>query len=106
MKYERTADVAAEYDDEISSPSVTWKMPAVMRFRAMPRAQKHGIGLSRLNVYQQDGFRCQFCGNKFPVAQLSYGHVVPRRARGRTDWTEHRHSMQAVQHAEGKPPLR
>jgi hypothetical protein len=27
MKYEGTVDVMAEYEDEISSPSVTWKIP-------------------------------------------------------------------------------
>ena len=35
MKYEGTADVVAEYDDVISSPSVTWKMPAVMRLKIL-----------------------------------------------------------------------
>ena len=87
MKYEGTADVVAEYDDEICSPSVTWRMPAVMRLRSMPRTQKRGLKFSRLNVYQRDGFRCQYCGDKFPIESLSYDHVVPRSAGGRTDWT-------------------
>ena len=86
MRYEGTADVVAEYDEEISSPSVTWKMPAVMRLRKMPSTRKRGVKFSRLNVYQRDGYRCQYCGGKFPVALLSYDHVVPRSAGGRTDW--------------------
>jgi 5-methylcytosine-specific restriction endonuclease McrA len=86
MRYEGTAEVVVEYEDEIRSPSVTWKMPAVMRLRSMPRAQKRGIKFSRLNVYQRDGYRCQYCGNRFAVAMLSYDHVVPRAAGGRTDW--------------------
>jgi 5-methylcytosine-specific restriction endonuclease McrA len=86
MRYEGTADVVAEYEDEISSPSVTWKMPAVMRLRAMPRGQKRGVKFSRQNVYQRDGYRCQYCGNRFPIAALSYDHVVPRSAGGRTEW--------------------
>jgi len=52
----------------------------------MPSAQKRGVKFSRLNVYQRDGYRCQYCGNKLPVAALSYDHVVPRAAGGRTDW--------------------
>jgi 5-methylcytosine-specific restriction endonuclease McrA len=87
MRYEGTADVVVEYDDEIASPSVTWKMPAVLRLRRMPRAQKRGIRFSRLNVYQRDGYRCQYCGNQFPVDLLSYDHVVPRAAGGQTTWT-------------------
>jgi 5-methylcytosine-specific restriction endonuclease McrA len=86
MRYEGTAEVVVEYEDEICSPSVTWKMPAVMRLRTMPRAQQRGIKFSRLNVYQRDGYRCQYCGNRFAVALLSYDHVVPRAAGGRTDW--------------------
>lgn len=86
MKYEGTAEVVAEYEDVIASPSVTWKMPAVMRLRSIPRAQKRGVNFSRLNVYQRDGYRCQYCGGKFPIAALSYDHVVPRSAGGRTDW--------------------
>ncbi len=87
MKYEGTADVVAEYEDEVSSPSVTWKMPAVMRLRSIPRAQKRGVKFSRLNVYQRDGYRCQYCGDKFPEGKLSYDHVVPRSAGGTTTWT-------------------
>jgi 5-methylcytosine-specific restriction endonuclease McrA len=87
MRYEGTAEVVVEYEDEICSPSVTWKMPAVMRLRSMPKAQQRGIKFSRLNVYQRDGYRCQYCGNRFALAMLSYDHVVPRAAGGRTGWT-------------------
>ena len=87
MRYEGTAEVVSEYEDEIVSPSVTWKMPAVMRLRKMPSSQKRGVKFSRLNVYQRDGYRCQYCGNKFPVGMLSYDHVVPRSAGGQTTWT-------------------
>jgi 5-methylcytosine-specific restriction endonuclease McrA len=87
MRYEGTADVLVEYDDEIASPSVVWKMPAVMRLRRMPTPRKRGLRFSRLNVYQRDGYRCQYCGGKFPIALLSYDHVVPRSAGGVTNWT-------------------
>ena len=87
MRYEGTAEVVAEYDDEIASPSVTWKMPAVLRLRNMPRPRKRGVKFSRLNLYQRDGYRCQYCGHRFPAPELSYDHVVPRAAGGRTEWT-------------------
>lgn len=87
MRYEGTADVVAEYDDEIRSPSVTWKMPAVMRLRKMPSTRKRGVRFSRANVYRRDHYRCQYCGRHFPENQLSYDHVVPRASGGRTDWT-------------------
>jgi len=87
MRYEGTAEVVAEYEQEIRSPSVTWKMPAVMRLRRMPRTGKRGVKFSRVNVYQRDGYRCQYCSDRFPASALSYDHVVPRAAGGRTEWT-------------------
>src|SRR5690606_31099796 len=86
MKYEGTVDVVAEYAEEVRSPSVTWKLPAVVRLRRMAPSNKRGVKFSRVNVYQRDGYRCQYCGKKFPARELSYDHVVPRAAGGRTVW--------------------
>jgi 5-methylcytosine-specific restriction endonuclease McrA len=86
MRYEGTADVVVEYDDEIRSPSVTWKVPAVIRLRKMARNDKRAVKFSRVNVYQRDGYRCQYCRHKFAARDLSYDHVVPRSAGGRTCW--------------------
>jgi 5-methylcytosine-specific restriction endonuclease McrA len=88
MLYEGTVDAVADYDAEIRSPSVTWKVPAVVRLRKMPRARKRGVKFSRANVYQRDGYMCQYCPQprRLPASELSYDHVVPRAAGGRTDW--------------------
>ncbi|HEV8244631.1 MAG TPA: HNH endonuclease [Polyangiaceae bacterium] len=86
MRYEATADVVVEYDEEVRSPSVTWKVPAVMRLRKLARADKRAIKFSRVNVYQRDGYRCQYCRRKFRACELSYDHVVPRAAGGTTCW--------------------
>ncbi len=86
MRYEGTADVVAEYEAEICSPSVTWKVPAVLRLRKLSRSDKRGVKFSRVNVYQRDGYRCQYCRQKFTARELSYDHVVPRSAGGRTTW--------------------
>ncbi len=89
MRYENTADVVAEYEDEISSPSVTWRIPAVIRLRRMPVGNKRGIKFSRSNVYQRDGYRCQYCppsAGRRAASDLTFDHVVPRAAGGRTTW--------------------
>jgi 5-methylcytosine-specific restriction endonuclease McrA len=87
MKYENTADVVVEYEEEVSSPSITWKIPAVLRLRKLPGRIKNGVKFSRINVYTRDGFHCQYCRKKFTVAQLSYDHVVPKANGGRRTWT-------------------
>lgn len=87
MRYEGTVDVVAEYADEVASPSVTWKMPAVVRLRRMPAGNKRAIRFSRVNVYQRDRWTCQYCGHAKPERELSFDHVVPRSSGGRTCWT-------------------
>ncbi len=41
---------------------------------------------SRFNVYARDGFRCQYCGQRSALRELTYDHVVPRCRGGRTVW--------------------
>lgn len=88
MIYEGTVDVVVEYDEDIASPSVTWKMPAVIRLRRLNRREQHGnhIKFSRQNVYARDRSTCQYCGERFNERDLSYDHVVPKSAGGRRTW--------------------
>ncbi len=85
MKFEGTADVVAEYQDEVRSPSVTWKIPAVIRERRKVKV-KHVVRFSRRNVFMRDDFRCQYCGERFDDSELTYDHVIPRAHGGKTSW--------------------
>ncbi|MDF3071596.1 MAG: endonuclease [Polyangiaceae bacterium] len=67
MRFEETADVVAEYSHAISSSSVTWKVPAVVRERRVAKV-RHVIRFSRTNVYLRDGYRCQYCDGEFRAA--------------------------------------
>ena len=86
MIYEGTVDVVAEYDEEIRSPSTTWMMPAVVRLRRRVIRRQHGPKFSRMNVYQRDRFRCQYCGQRFRWGELTFDHLVPRSRGGRTEF--------------------
>ncbi len=79
-------DVLEEYDEEIRSPSLVMRTPAVVRLRKAGTTIKHAVRFSRVNVYTRDGFRCQYCGEKKEMRQLNYDHVVPRVRGGRTVW--------------------
>lgn len=87
MIYENTVEVVAEYDEDLCSPSVTWKMPAVVRLRRNVGSKKRGVKFSRMNVYQRDNFICQYCGKKFRWNELTYDHIVPRSRGGRTNFS-------------------
>jgi len=85
--YREAFDVIAEYDDEIRSPSVVWKVPAVIRIKKKLSKSKKDAKFSRFNVYVRDNFQCQYCHKKFSMRQLTFDHVTPRACGGRTEWT-------------------
>src|SRR5882724_1197496 len=88
MRWENTADVVAEYDVEICSPSVSWKIPAVMRLKKLPKLPKRQVKFGRHNIYARDKYSCMYCGSdKFHVSELTLDHVVPRSKGGKTTWT-------------------
>ena len=84
MIYEETVDVVVEYDEEIRSPSVTWRMPAVVRLEKSYGYSKGGVKFSRANVYLRDRYACQYCSRQLDWGSLTSDHVVPRSRGGRT----------------------
>ncbi|MEM7608766.1 MAG: HNH endonuclease [Myxococcota bacterium] len=85
MLFDGKVEVVEEYDEDIRSVSLTIKMPAVVRMlRAVRR--KRRVRFSRINVAARDDFRCQYCGETFPLRRLTYDHVIPRGQGGKTTW--------------------
>ena len=80
-------EVIEEYDRDIKSISLVIKVPAVVRLLAAIRRHKQPVKFSRVNIYGRDRYTCQFCGDKKPIAELTYDHVVPRSQGGTTTWT-------------------
>lgn len=67
------------------SPSVTIAVPKVV-------ALKHYANIHsdpkycRMSVYLRDRFRCQYCGERFDVEDLTLDHVIPRARGGTSRW--------------------
>jgi 5-methylcytosine-specific restriction endonuclease McrA len=78
--------VVAEYDKWVSSPSTRIRLPSVVAVREYVPMQKR-VAFTRFNVSLRDRFRCQYCGNHFPSAQLTFEHVIPKSKGGETSWT-------------------
>lgn len=71
----------------VSSPSVSFKLPSVMRLRQYVRPYfSFKIRLSRQNVFLRDDFQCQYCGENFPEKKLTIDHIVPVSKGGRHEW--------------------
>lgn len=86
------AHAVEEYKDwEISSPSITIKVPSVLVlnkfvvFRQTPK-------FNRANIYARDNRQCQYCGRKagkgktLSLSDLTFDHVLPRAQGGGTNW--------------------
>lgn len=86
LVYQDKAAVLEEYEATVSSPSVTLRVPAVVRLKRTIARVKTAPKFSRVSIYTRDGYRCQYCGLKKTVKQLNYDHVVPRSQGGLTVW--------------------
>ena len=82
----RKVDVVEEYDAQIRATSMIIQVPAVVRLRNAFRRHTKPVKFSRVNIYARDGHRCQYCGARCTIDQLTYDHVIPRSRGGRTTW--------------------
>lgn len=80
-------EVLEEYAREIHSPSVTVKLPAVIKLTRFLKPIPKRVKFSRQNLFFRDAYTCQYCHRPFPSSQLTYDHVVPRSKGGKTSWT-------------------
>ena len=79
-------EVVEEYDAEVRTVSVIVKVPAVVRLLRAFRRHAKPVKFSRINIYARDGYKCQYCGKKCRIDELTYDHVVPRSQGGKTTW--------------------
>ena len=87
LLYQEKEEVVEEYDHEIRSAYLVIKLPAVIRLKHTVKKKEKPVKFSRVNVYGRDGYRCQYCGDKCKMSELTYDHVLPRAQGGRTEWT-------------------
>jgi hypothetical protein len=79
-------EVVEEYDTAIRASSMVINVPAVVRLRKAFRRHAKPVKFSRVNIYARDQHRCQYCGVKCTIDELTYDHVIPR-SRGGLTWT-------------------
>lgn len=83
--YRDRAVVVEEWDEVFRSPSIEIRVPKVIALRhyapvsASPK-------FCRRSIFLRDRFRCQYCGHKFEAQDLTFDHVIPRAAGGKTEW--------------------
>ena len=101
LAYQEKVRVVQEYEDwEVSSPSVTWKVPSIVMCSDYVKWSRE-VKYNRTNVLLRDMFTCQLCGDKPPVSQLTLDHVLPRIHGGKTNWTNIITACKPCNHAKG-----
>jgi len=81
-------EVISSYEREVRSPSFSFKLPSVIRLLRYIKIKRNidYVPFSRANIYARDNHSCQYCGEMFPTADLTFDHVVPVAQGGRKDW--------------------
>jgi len=61
-------------------------IPRIIVLRLYARVPVREVKFTRKNIYERDGYRCQYCGKTFSAKGLNIDHVVPVRRGGKTTW--------------------
>ncbi|MBL9090111.1 MAG: HNH endonuclease [Planctomycetaceae bacterium] len=72
--------------DWIRSVNFEIEVPRVIRLLFYDRMPKQTIRFNRRNIFARDGNKCQYCGKRFVLSELSLDHVKPRSQGGDTTW--------------------
>lgn len=75
-------NIVAEYAMTVRSPQAEFSLPSVVALKTYIKPPLYPA-FTRFNVFLRDGFSCQYCGSPH---DLTFDHVIPRRAGGRTTW--------------------
>jgi len=72
--------------DGVHTVRTTIRLPRVILLTAFDRMPCKELKLTRNNVFERDGNRCQYCGHTFQREELNLDHVIPRHYGGKTTW--------------------
>ena len=80
-----SVSVVENWDRAFHSPSTTITIPKVVMLREYQPIYAEAK-FCRRSVLLRDRLCCQYCGNRFESADLTFDHVIPRSKGGQTTW--------------------
>jgi len=75
-----------EYEEEISSPSVTFKIPSVIVLKRVVKYISSTLYVNRNNIFWRDKNQCQYCGIIETPKELTLDHIIPKSRGGKNTW--------------------
>ena len=82
----RARNFRQEDDDWVRTVNSVIQVPRVIRLLGYEKLPKQTVKFNRRNIFARDNNQCQYCGRKFPTAELSLDHVTPRSQGGQSIW--------------------
>jgi len=82
----RAKNFRQEDDDWVRTVSAEIQVPRVIRLFGYEKLPKGTVKFNRRNIFARDNNQCQYCGRRFPTAELSLDHVIPRSQGGVNTW--------------------
>jgi 5-methylcytosine-specific restriction endonuclease McrA len=85
MVFKNTVSVEElDGDRVLRSARAEFPVPSVIRRRIYinVRLRREASSMKRLRIYMRDKYRCQYCGQKRPVGELTLDHILPRSRGG------------------------
>lgn len=82
----RARQFRQEDDDWVRTVNCEIQVPRVIRLLGYEKLPKQTVKFNRRNIFARDNNQCQYCGRKFPTAELSLDHVIPRSQGGQSTW--------------------
>jgi 5-methylcytosine-specific restriction endonuclease McrA len=70
----------------VRTSKITIPLPNVIRLIRYRRVPRINRSVSRKGIILRDLSTCQYCGQKFPVGELTMDHVIPRSRGGGSTW--------------------
>lgn len=78
------AEVLREYENPIVTTVGNFVRPLIIRLlRYINYHKKKDLKMSRLKIYQRDGYKCVYCGTH---KKLTIDHVIPKSRGGLNTW--------------------
>ena len=76
----------SSFDRWIEGVGLRIAAPEVAQLASYNRVPSHRAPFTRRNLFARDGFRCQYCAERYRSDELTIDHVVPRSRGGETSW--------------------
>lgn len=70
----------------VHTVSRRFPVPKIIVLGVFDRLPRKEVKFSRDNVFQRDGYVCQYCRKRFESRDLNLDHVIPRDKGGGTNW--------------------